>query len=170
MPENQTGPEQQAMLPKAVSEVVLLYTGDQLSILLGTQGVEQRDEAWAHGAQEFPAFADKFIELRTAMKVITETKKAYPPAITNITRVPFVKLEDKVAQQFLGDILFSRMTESQGYIDYGLDMAEESQKMALEMGIKDGWRSGPAASVTLENSVGAVLTGALRVAHVPASK
>lgn len=169
MTENQTSPDQQEMLPKAISDIVGLYTGDQLSILLGTQGVAQRDEAWARRAQEFPAFATKFNELRTAIKVVTETKKAYPPIITATSRIPFAKLDDKVAQQFLGDILFSRMTESQGYLDYGMDMAEESHKMALEMGIKDGWRSGPAASVTLENSIGAVLTGALRVTHVPVS-
>lgn len=164
--ETQPTPEQKAMLPKAVSEVIGLYTGDQLSILLGTQGTAQRDEAWSHGAQEFPAFADKMAELRRAMKVVAETKKAYPPNITAISRIPFAKVGDSMARDFLGDVLFSRMTASEGYMDYDIDIAEESQAMAGEMGIKDGWRSGQATNVSLESAIGATLMGTLRVTHI----
>jgi len=96
---------------------------------------------------------------------LRKQKKAYPPSITVSTRIPFRQVGDEMAREFLGDVLFSRMTASQGYLDYGMDLAEESQVMAGEMGIKEGWRSAPAANVTLENSVGAALTGALRVTH-----
>lgn len=165
--ENQPTPEQLALLPKAVNKVIGVYMGDQLSMMLGTQGVDQRDEAWSHTAQEFPAYADKITELRGRMKVIAETKKAYPPVITALSRIPFTQVDDKMAREFLGDVLFSRMTASQGYIDYGMDMAQESEVMAGEMGIKEGWRSGPAAGVTLESAVGASLTSALRITHLP---
>ncbi len=165
--ENQPTPEQLAMLPKAVNEVGGVYMGDQLSMMLGTQGVDQRDECWSQVAKEFPAFEAKIGELRERMKVIAETKKAYPPVITAQSRIPFTQLDDKMAKEFLGDVLFSRMTDSQGYLAYDMELADASQVMATEMGIKEGWRSAPAAKVTLESAVSATLTGALRVAHVP---
>lgn len=165
--ETQPTPEQLAMLPKAVNEVVGVYMGDQLSMMLGTQGVDQRDESWLQVAKEFSAFEAKISELRGRMKVIAETKKAYPPVITAQSRIPFTQVGDEMAREFLGDVLFSRMTASQGYLDYGMDLAEESQVMATEMGIKEGWRSAPAAKVTLESAVSSALTGALRVTHVP---
>ncbi len=164
--ENQPTPEQQATVGKAVKEVSGLYLGDQLSMMLGTQGVEARDEAWTNGAKEYPVFEAKIAELRERMKMVAETKKAYPPNISAMVRIPFSKVGDEMARGFLGDVLFSRITESQGHMDYGINMATESQAMAVEMGIKDGWRSAQATGVTLESAIGATLIGTLRVSHV----
>lgn len=79
MLENQPNPEIQEALPKAAEAVSDLYMGDQLGALLGTQGVEKRDHIWNETAQEYPAFSEKIKELRERLKVVTETKKAYPP-------------------------------------------------------------------------------------------
>jgi len=165
MSEIQPNPETQEMLSKATRDVVGLYMGDQLGAMLGTQGAEQRDEFWAETAQEHSAFSGKIHGLRDAMKVVGETKKAYPPQIASVTRIPFMSLEDQMAREFLGDVLFSRMTASQGYMDYGMNPAEEAQSMATEIGLAEGWRSSQAKGVTLERAVSTVLQGGLRVAH-----
>jgi hypothetical protein len=167
MSENQPSPEMQEMLGKATHKVVGLYMGDQLSAMLGTQGEDQRDEAWQGVAQEQSAFGEQIRGLRERMKVVAETKKAYPPQIASVTRLPFMGVADQMAREFLGDVLFSRMTASRGYMDYDLSPAEEAQGMASEMGLQEGWRSEQAKGVTLEKSVGKVLQGGLRVAHQP---
>lgn len=167
MPEILLNQEAQETLPKAVSEVVKLYLGDQLTTMLGTQGTELRDELWNRKAQEFPTFSDKITELRERMKVVGETKKAYPPQITIVSHIPFMGIEDIMAKEFLGDVLFSRMTESQGYLDYGLDAGDEAKTMSDEMGLLEGWRSDQAKGVTLEKAVESVLKGTLRVKYQP---
>lgn len=167
MPEKLLNQEAQETLPKAVSEVVGLYLGDQLTALLGTQGTELRDELWNRKAQEFPTFSDKITELRERMKVVGETKKAYPPQLASVTCMPFMRLEDVMAREFLGDVLFSRMTESQGYLDYGLNPGDEAKTMGDEMGLLEGWRSDQAKGVTLEKAVESVLKGTLRVTYQP---
>ncbi len=92
-------------------------------------------------------------------------KKVYPPQQAFVIRMPFWNVEDKIAKEFLGDVLFSRMTESQGYIDDRLKPVVEARAMASEMGLQEGWSSEQAKSVTLEQVVSRVLQGGLRVAY-----
>lgn len=165
--ENQQAPESQEALSRATKVVLGLYLGDKVSILLGTQGAEMRDEIWTKATPELGIYADKAKELRSAMKVVAETKKAYPPQIESISKIPFVNLEDRVATEYLSDMLFSRMIKSQGYLDYDINMVDVSDLMATEMGIMEGWRSEQAKEVTLENAIGATLEGKLKITHQP---
>jgi hypothetical protein len=166
MTEQDSNPEAQEMLNKASGEVVGLYIGDQMGALLGT-GAEQRDEVWAETAQENPAFGEQIRGLRKSLNVVSETKKGYPPVIAAQSGIPFMGLEDKMATNFLGDVLLARMSSSPGYIDMGMDVVTESKSMATEMGLQEGWRSEQARGVTVEKAVGKVLEGRLRVKHQP---
>lgn len=126
-----------------------------------------RDEIWTEATPELGIYAEKAEELRNAIKIVAETKKAYPPQIVSISKIPFANLKDRMAIEYLSDVLFSRMIKSQGYLDYGIDMAAESDVMAQEMGIEHGWRSEPAKEVTLEEAISATQTGELKMKHQP---
>jgi hypothetical protein len=162
MKDKQPGSEMQEMLKTATHAVAALYLGDQLTAMQGTQGEDQRDEVWQRVAQELSAFGEPIRGLREAMKGVAETKKAYP-FLTPVIRMPFMGVDNQPAREFLGDVLVSRIAPSRGYID----AAEELQSMASEMGLPQGWQSEQAKGVTLEQAVGKVLQGSLRVGQQP---
>ena len=104
-------PEQ---LEAARGEVAALYMGDQMEKALGGfQGEETRDRLWVEAANIHTPFAERISTLRQSFKVVAETQKAYPASVQNIAKLLFMGLEDMMAREFLGDVLFSRMTYSE---------------------------------------------------------
>jgi hypothetical protein len=134
-------------------------------MLYPEEGAAQRDQMWQRAAQENSAFGDQIRGVREAMKVVEETKKAYPEPISTAMLLPFRAVEDHVARDFLGDVLFSRMISSPGYLDYGLKHVDEAQSMASELGLQEGWQSEQAKGITLKQSIGKVLQGDVRIVH-----
>lgn len=158
-------PEQ---LEAARDEVAALYMGDQMEkVLGGFQGEDTRDQLWAETANTHTPFTEKITGLRQAFKGVAETEKAYGPQLAQVGRLPFRQVEDILAQDFLRDVLFSRITLRPGYIDYGIEMPTEVQSMAQELGFKEGFRAEPGVKVTLDQTVEAVLVGRLRFQYQP---
>jgi len=162
MPEKPVNPETQRMFGM-VKKVGGLYLGDQLSNLLRTQPPEQRDQFWQETAREFESFSERITGLREALKSADITKKAYPESITNVMRLHFADVEDRTARELLTDLLFARTSTSPGYMDYKMDVVEEAQAMATELGSNEGLRGEAMKSVNLNKVIGSVLTGDLKL-------
>jgi len=162
MPEAPQSPEIQKMF-KMVKKVGELYLGDQLSNLLRTQTPERRDQSWQETAQEFGSFSERITGLRQALKSAYTTKEAYPEPITNVMGLHFADVEDQVARGLLSDLLFARTITSPGYIDYSMEVVEEAQAMATELGRNEGLRGEAMKSVGLNKVIGSVLSGDLKL-------
>lgn len=153
-------PEQ---LNEAKSKVTALFMGDQMEKVLGRfQGEETRDRLWNEAANTHRPFTERISGLRRSFKVVAETQNTYGPPFQDIAKLPFMRVEDIMAKEFLGDVLFSRMTQSPGYLDYGIEMLDEAQAMAIELGFEQGWRAEPGTKITLDQAVEATLVGRLR--------
>lgn len=165
MEETPLSPEVQEMLPKAVHEVAGLYMGDQLANLLRTQPPEQRDEFWGKTAQEFPPFSEKINGLREELKNADVTKKAYPEPVVAAMGLHFSTIEDRAARMLLTDLLFARTMESPGYMDYKMNVVEEAEAMTTELGIQGGLFGEKMKEIKLDNVIGSVLTGKLKLSR-----
>lgn len=138
MTEQSLSPEAAAMLPEATRDVLGLYLGDQLSRMLGTQTDEQRDEVWARAAERFPPFAEKIKALRTGLKGVEITKKEYPQPLISVMDLSFSNIEELGARTLLTDVMWLRLTERPGYLDYTLNSADELDAMFQELGLVGG--------------------------------
>lgn len=163
MPEVPITPEMQEMLPKAVHEVTGMVLGDNLNNLLRGQSQEQRDGFWQDTAGEFPPFSERIAGLREALKRAEVTKRAYPEPVANVMTLHFVGTQDQMARSFLTDVLFARTITSPGYMDYEMDVVQEAEQMAKELGVQDGLRGEQMKKLTLDNAVGAALAGSLKL-------
>ena len=155
-------PELEKMLGM-VKRVGGLYVGDLVSNLFRNQPPEQRDQFWQETAREFESFSERITGLREALKSADITKKAYPESITNVMRLHFADVEDRTARELLTDLLFARTSTSPGYMDYKMDVVEEAQAMATELGSNEGLRGEAMKSVNLNKVIGSVLTGDLKL-------
>lgn len=172
MSERELSPESQEMLPKAVNEVTKLYIGDKfISSMPIPYYDDHREQSWNKTAQEFPMFGEQIKGIREMMKHVEFKKLYFQREIDSLTLGPFNKIEDELAQKFLADVMFSRMTKTDGYIDRDLDPTVQFEGMANEIGLTEGndwWeklRSQQVKDLTLKQIVGKVLTGDLRVTH-----
>lgn len=158
-------PEQQEMLAKAIKTVADLYIGEQISNVWGL-GAGTRDESWISKTRELGMFSDKAKEIGIAVRAIAAVKKALPnpSSIDVVGQLVFADVKDSLAKAYLTDVLFSRVGQS--FSEQGeIYLIQQSEIMAQQMGIKDGWRSEPAKEVTLEKAIGATLEGKLKVTH-----
>lgn len=165
MPEQNLSSEAQEMLPKAVEDITRLYMGDQLADLLRNQSPEMRDGFWEKAAIEHSPFTENIRKLRESLKAVGVTKNAYPEPITVVMGMNFSEVSNKMTQTFLTNILFARTTRSPGYMDYDIEPYEEAEVMVRELGIQDGLRGQQIKTISLDQAVGAVLTGSLRVSY-----
>lgn len=165
MSERGMSPEVREMLHKATEGVAGLYLGDQVSNLLRTQSPEQRDDYWNRAVQEYAPFGENIRGLREVLKVADVTKKAYPAPIGTVMALHFSGVSDETAKMLLTDILFARVTKSPGYMDYSIEPYSEAQEIVKELGVQDGLRGEQVKSVSLNQAIGAVLTGSLRTSY-----
>lgn len=165
MIEQDLSPEAREMLPEAIKEIIRLYVGDQLSGVLKIQSPEERDTFWNRASQKYAPFAENIRELRESLKTINITKKAYPEPLTVVMLLHFSEVSDEMAQTFLTDVLFARTTRSPEYMDHSIEPYKEAEAMARELGAQDGLRGQQIKTVSLDQAVGAVLTGSLRTSY-----
>lgn len=155
-------PEIQEILPKAVEAVGGLYLGDVLVRHLKNQSPEQRDQYWRETAQEFGPFSEKITALRQALNNADEVKKR-SPGLDNVMGTNFIFVGDPTARELLTDLLIARTIISPGYMDSNMEVIQEAEAMALELGSSNGLREEAMKSVNLDKVVGAVLSGSLKL-------
>ena len=73
----------------------------------------------------------------------------------------FSAVSDEMAKMLLTDILFTRVTKLPGSMDYSIKPYDEALEMVKELGAQDGLREGQIKGVSLNQAIGAVLTGSL---------
>ena len=155
-------PELEKMLGM-VKRVGGLYVGDLVSNLFRNQPPEQRDQFWQETAREFESFSERITGLREALNSANITKKANPEHIIGAMRLRFVFVEDQMARELLTDLLLARTSTSPGFMDYKMNVEEEAQAMAEELGSNKGLRREAMKSVDLNKVIGSVLTGDLKL-------
>lgn len=161
--------EFQETLPKAANEVRMLYVGDLLGSLIPPQTAERAqsekdsNQSWDKLAEELPMFGQNIKKLKNRLKAVEVTKEVYP--LIRITPPYFRGVKDRMAQGFLGTILNSRTITHPGYVDYDVDESKEANLMAQEVGLQDGWASEQAKDITVEQLIGKILLGDLRITY-----
>jgi hypothetical protein len=160
-------PQIEKLLAKSTHEVKELYITDQGDAIRRNQAAELRDAAWQRAAQENSVFNEQIEALRKALRVAEEGKRAYTPAMKHQMMVAFLMINDPGARRLLADVLFSRMSRAPGHMNYAMSIAQEATKMGTEIGLKNGWESEHAKTITLEQSLRNVLRGRLRVVYQP---
>lgn len=159
-PEFEHSKEQEKQLSQATGNVFSLYMGDQLMKSMRELGIQApdngREKLWTEAAQEHPAYTDKVRELRESLKKAEVTESVY-------SETPFTNVSDEMAQKFLTDILYARISTSLEYMDYDLNPATEANIMAKELGVEEGSLSDQMKPVSLKQAIGAVLKGELKL-------
>jgi hypothetical protein len=158
--------EKEKFLAEAAGDVSELYMGDRFDAALGIPA-EARDEIWDEFAQQYSAFGEQIRALRTAVKTARAIKNFYTPQTLKTFQVSFKQVKDITAQELLNDLLLARMTRTEVSLDHTMLSHREADLMAKELGLKQGWQSQQATSLTPERVVSAVLQNKLRVTYQP---
>lgn len=162
MTETPINSEMQKMLPEAVKEVGGLFIKDLLAKALG-KSPEDRDQFWSETALKFVPFYKKITGLRQALKNADVTKNAYPKSITFRMRLHFADVENQAVRELLTNLLFARTITTPGNLDQSMEVVDEAQAIASELGSGEGLGSETMKSVDLDMVVEGVLSGGLKL-------
>jgi hypothetical protein len=162
------------MLPEAVKDISLLIRAEnQPRAMLDTQSKDKKNKTWTQMAQEFSSYGNKIEELRERREVVERAEKKYLPPRTGYSsrysayRGPFLHIKNADARKFLGFIVTSRLIPEQGEFEYYQDKYTEQAGIMVE---EMGFDSESAKQITLEEVVGSVLRGELKIAYQPKQK
>lgn len=122
------------------------------------------DYFWEEAADDYPKYRQQFSGLRQRLKLVEEVKKSSSQEEQAQLRTLFPSVSDNLAQQFLTDILISRRIVEPGRIDSSVSYQTEANKMASELGFREGWKS---RNITNRQIAGAVLQGRLSINYQP---
>lgn len=172
MPENQESPrnEGQEDLLEIIHTVSGLCAGDRIDFVVGGSNPGEKDDLWLKVSGKYPQYRIRILNLRSAMKRADRFSKQTQRNLRSAYKLPFIDVPPDTTE-LLTDILVSRSLSEKG-VSVKYDTRKELDLMAQELefpqaeredGLTHPFRSEEAKKLTLENVVGKVLEGKLRV-------